>query len=60
VRLAPVELGMVEIPFKDLPLYSYDYDVDFPRLPKPSKTLLLLLMHSSLSRPNTIGQYLVV
>ena len=21
---------MIEIPFKDLPLYSYDYDADFP------------------------------
>lgn len=30
VRLAPSELQMVEIPFKDLPLYSYDYDADFP------------------------------
>jgi chromate reductase len=26
VRLAPPELQMAEIPFKDLPLYSYDYD----------------------------------
>src|SRR5919205_4277714 len=30
VRLAPPELDMAEIPFKDLPLYSYDYDADFP------------------------------
>lgn len=30
VRLAPPELQMTEIPFKDLPLYSYDYDADFP------------------------------
>ena len=30
VRLAPKELEMSEIPFKDLPLYSYDYDADFP------------------------------
>ena len=30
VRLAPPELQMTEIPFKDLPLYSYDYDEDFP------------------------------
>ena len=30
VRLAPPHLQMVEIPFKDLPLYSYDYDADFP------------------------------
>ena len=30
VRLAPPELRMGEIPFRDLPLYSYDYDQDFP------------------------------
>ena len=30
VNLAPAEFEMVEIPFKDLPLYSYDYDADFP------------------------------
>jgi chromate reductase len=30
VRLAPAELQMVEISFKDLPLYSYDYDASYP------------------------------
>ena len=30
VKLAPAELEMAEVPFKDLPLYSYDYDADFP------------------------------
>ncbi|WP_264423386.1 NADPH-dependent FMN reductase [Novosphingobium sp. KCTC 2891] len=30
VRLAPPQLTLTEIPFKDLPLYSYDYDADFP------------------------------
>lgn len=30
VRLAPAELEMTEIPFKDLPLYSADYDADYP------------------------------
>lgn len=29
-RLAPPGLMLTEIPFKDLPLYSYDYDADFP------------------------------
>ena len=29
-RLAPTELQMREIPIADLPLYSYDYDADFP------------------------------
>src|SRR5687768_9466927 len=30
VKLAPSELSMTEIPFKDLPLYSYDYDANYP------------------------------
>jgi chromate reductase len=30
VRLAPAELEMTEISFKDLPLYSYDYDANYP------------------------------
>jgi chromate reductase len=30
IRLAPGDLEFTEIPIKDLPLYSYDYDADFP------------------------------
>ena len=30
VRLAPAGLVLTEIPIKDLPLYSYDYDADYP------------------------------
>jgi chromate reductase, NAD(P)H dehydrogenase (quinone) len=30
VRLAPPELQLREIPIGDLPLYSYDYDADYP------------------------------
>jgi chromate reductase, NAD(P)H dehydrogenase (quinone) len=30
VRVAPPELHMTEIPFKELPLYSYDYDANYP------------------------------
>jgi chromate reductase len=30
IRLAPSELEFVEIPIKDLPLYSYDYDAHYP------------------------------
>lgn len=30
ILLAPSELSLVEISFKDLPLYSYDYDEDYP------------------------------
>jgi chromate reductase, NAD(P)H dehydrogenase (quinone) len=29
-RLAPAELTLREIPIADLPLYSYDYDADYP------------------------------
>ena len=29
-NLAPAELAMREIPIGDLPLYSYDYDADYP------------------------------
>ncbi|MFN3651275.1 MAG: NADPH-dependent FMN reductase [Armatimonadota bacterium] len=30
IRLAPAGLELTEIPIKDLPLYSYDYDDDYP------------------------------
>ena len=30
IKLAPEDLEFTEIPIKDLPLYSYDYDADFP------------------------------
>ena len=39
-RLAPPELEMSEISFKDLPLYSYDYDADFPAPGKAFKAAL--------------------
>ena len=37
VRLAPPELELTEIPIKDLPLYSYDYDADFPPVARALK-----------------------
>src|SRR5574340_297482 len=37
IRLAPPELQFTEIPFKDLPLYSYDYDADFPPVARAYK-----------------------
>jgi chromate reductase, NAD(P)H dehydrogenase (quinone) len=40
VRLAPPELAMTEIPFRDLPLYSYDYDADFPPVARALKSAL--------------------
>ena len=30
IKVAPPDLEFVEIPIKDLPLYSYDYDADYP------------------------------
>jgi chromate reductase len=36
-RLAPPELALTEIPFKDLPLYSYDYDADYPPVARAFK-----------------------
>jgi chromate reductase len=30
ISVAPAELEFSEIPIRDLPLYSYDYDADFP------------------------------
>jgi chromate reductase len=36
-RLAPPGLELVEIPIKDLPLYSYDYDADFPAVARAFK-----------------------
>jgi chromate reductase, NAD(P)H dehydrogenase (quinone) len=40
VRLAPPELEMTEIPFKDLPLYSYDHDANYPPVAKALKNAI--------------------
>src|SRR5690554_763283 len=37
VRAAPEELELVEIPIRDLPLYSQDYDEDFPAVARAFK-----------------------
>jgi chromate reductase len=37
IRLAPPALHMVEIPFKDLPLYSPDYEADYPAVAQALK-----------------------
>jgi chromate reductase len=31
-RVAPAELQLTEISFRDLPLYSYDYDRNYPQV----------------------------
>ncbi len=40
VRLAPEELAMTEIPIAELPLYSYDYDADYPPVARAFKEAL--------------------
>ena len=40
VRFAPEHLEMTELPFRDLPIYSYDYDADFPQVAKDFKSAL--------------------
>jgi len=37
VRVAPPELELTEIPIKDLPLYSQDYDADYPPVARAFK-----------------------
>jgi chromate reductase len=40
IRLSPPELTFSEIVFKDLPLYSYDYDADYPPVARAFKQAL--------------------
>jgi chromate reductase, NAD(P)H dehydrogenase (quinone) len=37
IRLAPQDLVLKEVPIKDLPLYSYDYDADYPPIARALK-----------------------
>lgn len=39
-KLAPSNLEMKEIPFGNLPLYSYDYDADFPQVARDFKNAI--------------------
>lgn len=40
IKLAPESLQFTEIPFRDLPLYSYDYDDDYPQVGKDLKAAI--------------------
>ena len=40
VRLAPHSLQFSEISFRDLPLYSYDYDNDYPEAARKFKAAI--------------------
>jgi len=57
VNFAPDELDMTEISFGDLPLYSYDYDHDFPRSARTFKEALSLPRLSSSLPPNTTALF---
>ena len=37
VHLGPDELVLREVPFRDLPIYSYDYDADYPPVARAFK-----------------------
>ncbi len=39
-RLAPAGLALEEIPIRDLPLYSYDYDADYPEVARAFKSAI--------------------
>jgi len=41
-NLAPPELELTEIPFKDLPLYSPDYENNYPPVAKALKDAILI------------------
>jgi hypothetical protein len=59
VRLAPAELEMTEIPFKDLPLYSYDYDADYPPVAVELKNAIAAADAVLFVTPETTGRFLV-
>ncbi len=40
VKLAPENVQMKEISFADLPLYSYDYDADYPKVARDFKAAI--------------------
>ena len=37
IKQAPKDLELTEIPINDLPLYSYDYDADYPPMARALK-----------------------
>ena len=52
-RLAPPELVLNEIPIKDLPLYSPDFDADYPPVARALKQSIADVDAASSLRPNT-------
>jgi hypothetical protein len=54
VRLAPPELKLSEISFKDPPLYGYDYDADYPPVARAFKQAIADSDCCSSSRSTTV------
>ena len=49
IRLAPQSLQFSEISFRDLPLYSYDYDDDYPEVARTFSVLMGCLLPSAMT-----------
>lgn len=56
VRLAPEQLELTEVAFRDLPLYSYDYDADFPMPARAFKDAPTDRTRSRVSRRRSLGR----
>ncbi|MFD0454056.1 NADPH-dependent FMN reductase [Rhodococcus aetherivorans] len=57
IRLAPHDLEFVEIAIRDLPLYSPDYDANYPPEGPRSRTRSPLWMRCCSSHPSTTGRF---
>ena len=57
IRLAPTGASSSqEIPIRDLPLYSYDYDADYPPAGRALKDAIAASTPCSSSRPSTTAR----
>ena len=57
VKLAPPQLEMTEIAFRDLPIYSYDYDKDFPPPARAYKSALAAVDAVLFVTPSTTARF---
>lgn len=57
VKLAPPELTLQEIPIGDLPLYSYDYDADYPPAGRALKDAIMSVDAVLFVTRSTIGRF---
>jgi chromate reductase len=56
IRLAPDDLAFTELPIGNLPLYSPDFDSDYPPEAVALKEAIARSMRSSSSRPSTTAR----